>query len=199
MRGVTVGTGEGENMFCSWGGWGVSGGVADHWGEMGPVEGSTGMAIEEMLTVRVVNGEEGGSLPISFAVVELRRDEGGWKAGPPDTVADLGRLALTGTALSLASAPGRRGARELKMDDKLAYTREFLWRSSLARRQSTSAAPAARNRCSQSIEEYASAIRMAGSSDPTAIGLPRSLSLLSLDAELPVPLSPKDESLSCSC
>ena len=41
-------------------------------------------------------------------------------------------------------------------------------------------------------------MRTAGSSDPTAIGLPRSLPLLSLEAELAMPPSANDESLSCS-
>jgi len=36
------------------------------------------MGIGVMLRARAVNGGEGGSSLISVAVVELRRDEGGW-------------------------------------------------------------------------------------------------------------------------
>lgn len=59
---------------------------------------------------------------------------------------------------------------------------------------STAEWPASKNRC-QSIDGYASASIPTGSSDPTAIGLPRSLTLPSLDPELMLSSTTK----ACSC
>lgn len=87
-------------------------GVVGDAGEVGLGEGSFGMLIGVMFTVRRILGERGDTLmvasaSISVAVVELRREDGGRKPTPDEAVADLGRPIRSGLVCSPSTDPLR--------------------------------------------------------------------------------------------
>jgi hypothetical protein len=103
MCDVTEGGGEGVSMECISRAYRSSVGVEGERRETGLGEdGSLGMLIGVMLRARRAVGECGGateaSVSISVAVVELRREDGGRKTGPVETVAERGRLTRSGLA-----------------------------------------------------------------------------------------------------